>query len=284
MTNAWSQISPFEHLLASHGFLVWSLDNRGTARRGTAFESATFRDLGRVELEDQLAGVEYLKSLPFVDPARIGITGGSYGGYMTLYAVTNAPDVFRAGVAVSSVTDWKLYDSIYTERYMGTPEGNPKGYETSSPLLKAGQLKADLLLIHGSADDNVHLANTLAVRLGPHQGGQAVRAAGPPPAAPRVPAEGGPHRARPRHPRPLREDAAPAVPRPRPPPRRGSAARQPRFPAPGTTRSRRPKAASNRSSRPRTPHEASAGTATTSPPPRDAAPHGGRGARARSAP
>jgi dipeptidyl-peptidase-4 len=162
VTNSWAAISPFEHLLASHGLLVWSLDNRGMAGRGTAFESATFHDLGRVELEDQLAGVEYLRSLPYVDPARIGITGTSYGGYMTLYALTNAPEVFRAGVAVSSVADWKLYDSIYTERYMGTPEGNPKGYEASSPLQKAGQLRADVLLIHGSADDNVHLANTLS--------------------------------------------------------------------------------------------------------------------------
>ncbi|HUL76179.1 MAG TPA: S9 family peptidase [Vicinamibacteria bacterium] len=162
VTNAWDHVRPFEHLLASHGFLVWSLDNRGMAARGTAFESAIGHDLGRVELEDQLAGVAYLKSLPFVDPARIGITGGSYGGYMTLYALTNAPDVFRSGVAVSSVTDWRFYDSIYTERYMGTPETNPKGYERSSPLQKAAQLEADLLLIHGSSDDNVHLANTIA--------------------------------------------------------------------------------------------------------------------------
>jgi dipeptidyl-peptidase-4 len=162
VTNSSTAVSPFEHLLSSHGFLVWSLDNRGMAARGTAFESAIHRDLGRVELEDHLAGVEHLKSLPFVDPARIGITGGSYGGYMTLFALTHAPEAFRAGVAVSSVTDWKHYDSIYTERYMGTPEGNPKGYEASSPLRKAGEVKADLLLIHGSADDNVHLANTLA--------------------------------------------------------------------------------------------------------------------------
>jgi dipeptidyl-peptidase-4 len=118
--------------------------------------------MGRVELQDQLTGVEYLKTLPFVDPARLGITGGSYGGYMTLYALTNAPSVFKAGVAAAPVTDWKHYDSIYTERYMGTPESNPKGYETSSPLQKAGALEADLLLVHGTSDDNVHLANTLA--------------------------------------------------------------------------------------------------------------------------
>jgi dipeptidyl-peptidase 4 len=162
VTNAWEHTSPFEHLLASHGFLVWSLDNRGMAGRGLAFEAAIHRDLGRVELEDQLAGVEHLKALPYVDPARIGITGWSYGGYLTLYAVTNAPDVFRAAVAGAPVTDWKHYDSIYAERYMGTPEGNPKGYEASSPLQKAAQVKADLLIVHGSADDNVHVANTMS--------------------------------------------------------------------------------------------------------------------------
>ena len=97
-------------------------------RAGRPSSSRSHRDLGRVELEDQLAGVEHLKSLPFVDPARIGITGWSYGGYLTLYALTNAPDVFQAGVAGAPVTDWKHYDTIYTERYMGTPENNPKGY------------------------------------------------------------------------------------------------------------------------------------------------------------
>jgi dipeptidyl-peptidase-4 len=160
--NSWTAVSPFEHMLASRGFLVWSLDNRGSSGRGHAFEAALFRDMGRVELEDQLVGVNYLKSLPFVDPSRIGITGWSYGGYMTLYALTHAPDVFKAGVAGAPVTDWKFYDTIYTERYMGTPQSNPKGYEASSPLARAADLKAELLLIHGSADDNVHLANTLA--------------------------------------------------------------------------------------------------------------------------
>jgi dipeptidyl-peptidase 4 len=162
VTDSWSVAPPIAHLLASHGFLVWSLDNRGMAARGVAFESAIHRDLGRRELEDQLQGVAWLRSLPFVDPARIGITGWSYGGYMTLYAVTNAPGVFRAAVAGAPVTDWRSYDTIYTERYMGTPEGNPEGYEASSPLRRAARMDADLLLIHGSADDNVHLANTMA--------------------------------------------------------------------------------------------------------------------------
>jgi dipeptidyl-peptidase-4 len=162
VTNAFDAGSPFEHLLASHGFLVWSLDNRGSAGRGLAFETPLHRDMGRIELQDQLVGVDYLKSLPYVDGTRLGIWGWSYGGYMTLYALTHAPDVFKAGVAGAPVTDWKHYDSIYTERYMGTPQDNPKGYESSSPLARAQSLKADLLLIHGTADDNVHLANTMS--------------------------------------------------------------------------------------------------------------------------
>jgi dipeptidyl-peptidase-4 len=160
--NTWGHVSAFDHLLASRGFLVFALDNRGTANRGHAFESPIFHDLGRVELEDQLVGVDYLKSLPYVDPARLGIWGWSYGGYMTLYAMTHAPGVFRAAVAGAPVTDWKLYDSIYTERYMGTPATNAKGYLTSSPLAAADALRGELLIIHGTDDDNVHVANTLS--------------------------------------------------------------------------------------------------------------------------
>ncbi len=162
VTNSFEAVSPLEHLMASRGFLVWSLDNRGSAGRGLAFETPLFRDMGRVELEDHLVGVEYLRSLPYVDPARLGIYGWSYGGYLTLYALTRAPEVFKAGVAGAPVTDWSFYDSIYTERYMGTPASNPRGYETSSPLKKAAGLRAPLLILHGSADDNVHLANTMA--------------------------------------------------------------------------------------------------------------------------
>ena len=162
VTNAWDSSAAFEHLLASHGFLVWSLDNRGSAGRGYAFETPIQRDMGRIELQDQLLGVEHLKTLPYVDASRLGIYGWSYGGYLTLYALTRAPQVFKAAVAGAPVTDWKFYDTIYTERYMGTPEGNPGGYETSSPLARAGELRAALLLIHGTSDDNVHLANTMA--------------------------------------------------------------------------------------------------------------------------
>jgi len=162
VTNAWDSSAAFEHLLATHGFLVWSLDNRGSAGRGYAFETPVQRDMGRIELQDQLTGVEYLKSLPYVDASRLGIYGWSYGGYLTLYALTRAPQVFRAAVAGAPVTDWKFYDTIYTERYMGTPEGNSGGYVTSSPLARAGELRAALLLIHGTSDDNVHLANTLS--------------------------------------------------------------------------------------------------------------------------
>jgi dipeptidyl-peptidase-4 len=98
-----------------------------------------------------------------VDATRLGITGWSYGGYLTLYALTHAPGVFRSGVAGAPVTDWRFYDTVYTERYMGTPAGNPRGYEDSSPLVAARSLDAELLLIHGSSDDNVHLANTLVL-------------------------------------------------------------------------------------------------------------------------
>jgi len=162
VTDSWRHASPFERLLASRGFLVWQLDNRGSAGRGAAFESAVHRRLGQLELQDQLAGIEHLEGLPYVDASRIGITGSSYGGYMTLYALTNAPGVFRSGVAGSPVTHWSFYDTIYTERYMGTPADNPEGYEQGSPLVKASELEADLLIIHGSSDDNVHLANSLA--------------------------------------------------------------------------------------------------------------------------
>jgi len=161
VTNRWGVTSSLDHLFAQEGFLVWSLDNRGSSGRGHAWESTIFENMGRQELEDQLDGVAYLKSLSYVDASRLGIWGWSYGGYMTLYTLTHAPDLFKCGAAGGPVTDWKFYDSIYTERYMRTPQENPNGYKSSSPLEAADKLRARLLLIHGADDDNVHMQNTL---------------------------------------------------------------------------------------------------------------------------
>jgi dipeptidyl-peptidase-4 len=157
----WDGKSLYDQLLAANGFLVWTLDNRGSWGRGHAWESAIFENMGKHELEDQLTGVDYLKSLPYVDSSRLGIRGWSYGGYMTLYALTHAPDVFKCGSAGAPVTDWKFYDSIYTERYMRTPSENPAGYKSSSPLEAAANLKARVLILHGTSDDNVHMQNTI---------------------------------------------------------------------------------------------------------------------------
>ncbi len=159
--NEWGRVDfLWLEMMAEKGFIVFTLDNRGSYGRGHAFEAAIYHQFGKVELEDQLTGVNYLKSLPYVDASRIGIWGWSYGAYMTLYAMSNAPDVFKAGVAVAPVSDWKLYDTIYTERYMGRPQDNPAGYTNSSPVNKAASLQGKLMLAHGTGDDNVHFANT----------------------------------------------------------------------------------------------------------------------------
>jgi dipeptidyl-peptidase-4 len=159
--NAWGgRTALFHQFLAQEGFLVFSLDNRGSAARGRAFERALLKRLGQKELEDQLAGVAWLAQQPYVVPQRIGIWGWSYGGFMTLYALTHS-NAFAAGAAVAPVTDWRLYDTIYTERYLKLPEENPEGYRDSSPLWHASQLAAPLFLAHGTGDDNVHWQNTL---------------------------------------------------------------------------------------------------------------------------
>lgn len=146
--------------LSQKGCLIFRMDNRGAAGRGHHWETPVHKNMGAIELEDQLRGVAYLKSLPYVDGDRIAITGGSYGGYMTLYAMTNS-DAFCAGISVSPVTDWRFYDTAYTERYMGLPAENPEGYKTSAPTNSAANLSGELLLIHGDADDNVHIQNAI---------------------------------------------------------------------------------------------------------------------------
>jgi dipeptidyl-peptidase-4 len=152
--DAWEGL--FHSVLVEDGFAVLTVDNRGSSGCGRAFETQVCRRLGRLELEDQVLGAEHLRSLPWVDATRLGIWGWSYGGTMACLALTRAPGVFRAGVAVAPVTDWRLYDSIYTERYLGTPDENEEGYREGSPLPHAARLEGALLLCHGLSDDNVH--------------------------------------------------------------------------------------------------------------------------------
>jgi dipeptidyl-peptidase 4 len=158
--DAWSGAG-FDQVLAQKGYLVWQLDNRGSAGRGHAWESQIYHETGAHELNDQLDGIRYLTTLGFADMTRVGISGWSYGGYMTLYALANAPDKFKAGIAGAPVTDWRNYDSIYTERYMGLPDDNAEGYKRSSPQTKAAEITARLLILHNIEDDNVHFQNSL---------------------------------------------------------------------------------------------------------------------------
>jgi len=149
----------FEHLMAQQGFICVCVDGRGTGGRGAAFEKQTYLNLGILESKDQVETALYLGSLPYIDKARIGIWGWSYGGFNTLMSMTEGRAVFAAGVAVAPVTSYRFYDSVYTERYMRTPKENPTGYD-HNPITRASQLSGALLLCHGSADDNVHLRNT----------------------------------------------------------------------------------------------------------------------------
>ena len=162
--NAWGGNTALWHqLMAQKGYIIFALDNRGSAGRGHVFEEPIHYNLGAVELSDQRDGVAYLKSLPYVDAERIGIWGWSYGGHMTLHAMFEAGGEFKAGFAGGPVTDWHFYDSIYTERYLGLLPQNEKGYRASSPIDRVEGLKGKLLIAHGTGDDNVHFANTLSL-------------------------------------------------------------------------------------------------------------------------
>jgi dipeptidyl-peptidase-4 len=162
--NAWGgNMALWNQSMAQKGYIIFSLDNRGSAGRGHIFEEPIHYNLGAVELSDQREGVAYLKSLPYVDGERIGIWGWSYGGSMTLHAMFSVGAPFKAGFAGGPVTDWHFYDSIYTERYLGLPQQNETSYRTSSPIDRAENLKGKLLIAHGTDDDNVHFANTLTL-------------------------------------------------------------------------------------------------------------------------
>ncbi|MEO6039156.1 MAG: alpha/beta fold hydrolase, partial [Saprospiraceae bacterium] len=147
-------------MLAQQGYVVACVDNRGTGARGEEFKKMTYKQLGHYEVIDQIETAKYLGSQSFVDKDRIGIFGWSYGGYMSTNCILKGKEVFKSAIAVAPVTNWKWYDSIYTERYMQTHEENPDGYEQNSPINFADMLNGNLLLVHGLADDNVHFQHT----------------------------------------------------------------------------------------------------------------------------
>ncbi|SHK11207.1 S9 family peptidase [Hymenobacter psychrotolerans] len=152
----------WHQLLAQNGYIVVSVDNRGTGARGSDFKKSTYANLGKLETDDQAAAARYLATLPYVDKSRIGIWGWSFGGYMTALALTKNADVFKMGISVAPVTNWRYYDTVYTERFLKTPQENPAGYDDNSPVQHADKLKGKLLLVHGTGDDNVHFQNAVA--------------------------------------------------------------------------------------------------------------------------
>lgn len=165
VTDSWSDRNYYWHqLLAQKGYIIASVDNRGTGGRGKDFKSITYGKLGEYETKDQIETAKYLVSLPYVDGSRIGIWGWSYGGYMTSLCLTLGSDHFKAGIAVAPVTSWRFYDTIYTERYLKKPQDNPEGYDNYSPIMYADKLKGAYLLIHGTGDDNVHFQNTVEMQ------------------------------------------------------------------------------------------------------------------------
>lgn len=162
--DAWDGATYLYHqALAQRGFIVFSIDGRGSQIDSAAAVRRLYHRLGPASLEGQLAGARYLAQLPYVDPARIGLWGWSFGGYETTYALTHAPRIWKVGVAVAPVTDWRFYDSIYTERYMGRPQQFPAAYHDSSSVAGANALVGRLLISHGTADDNVHIANSVSL-------------------------------------------------------------------------------------------------------------------------
>jgi dipeptidyl-peptidase-4 len=161
VTNEWDKGITWFQILVQEGFLVVCVDNRGTDGRGEEFKKCTYMQLGKFETEDQISAARYLAGLPYIDGSRIGIFGWSYGGYMASLCLTKGADFFKLGIAVAPVTNWRFYDTIYTERFMRKPQDNPSGYDDNSPINFADRLKGKFLLIHGSADDNVHLQNTM---------------------------------------------------------------------------------------------------------------------------
>jgi len=162
ITNSWNYgASMWMLYMAQQGFIVFTLDNRGSANRGLKFEQAIFRNIGTVEIQDQMTGIKYLKDLPYVDADRIGVHGWSYGGYMAAALILKQPETFKVSVAGAPVIDWSMYEVMYGERYMDTPADNPEGYKNANLLNFINNLKGKLLIVHGTSDDTVVLQHTL---------------------------------------------------------------------------------------------------------------------------
>ena len=159
--DEWDYTSMWHRYIAEQGYIVVSVDNRGTNGRGKEFRQATYGQMGKLETEDQISVVKYLSKLPYVDSGRIGIQGWSYGGFMALSCLEKGNKYFKAAISVAPVTNWRFYDSIYTERYMGLPQDNAKGYDENSPMNHVSKIKGKFLLMHGTADDNVHFQNSI---------------------------------------------------------------------------------------------------------------------------
>ena len=159
--NSWQNGSLWYRMLAQEGILMVSVDNRGTGSRGEAFKKMTYLQLGKYETEDQIEVAKYLVNEGVANPESIGIYGWSYGGYMSSLCLTKGADYFKVGIAVAPVATWRYYNSIYTERFMRTPQENPDGYDDNSPISHLSEMKGKFLIIHGTADDNVHAQNTI---------------------------------------------------------------------------------------------------------------------------
>jgi len=162
VANRWNSTNDYWYqMLAQQGYIVVCIDGRGTGFKGAAFKKVTQNELGKYEVEDQIEAAKQLGKLDYIDAERIGIWGWSYGGFMSSNALLKGNDVFKMAIAVAPVTSWRFYDTIYTERYMTTPQENPSGYDENSPINHVDKLKGDYLLIHGTGDDNVHVQNTM---------------------------------------------------------------------------------------------------------------------------
>jgi dipeptidyl-peptidase-4 len=162
VNDAWQGGDYFWHqMMAEKGYIVVSVDNRGTGGRGRDFKNCTYRQLGNLETKDQIEAAKWLGTQTYADKTRIGIEGWSYGGYMSSLCIMRGSNYFKAAIAVAPVTNWRYYDSVYTERYMGLPQDNASGYDDNSPINHVKELKGKYLLIHGTADDNVHFQNTV---------------------------------------------------------------------------------------------------------------------------